>query len=82
MIKRESYLEQINDVMDSDFVKVFIGIRRCGKTELMLSTIDELKQKGIKDENIIYISLEDKRYYYIYDYKRRQTHTKGGKNCS
>ena len=70
MIRREFYLEQINDVMDSDFVKVFIGIRRCGKTELMLSTIDELKQKGIKDENIIYISLEDRKYYDIYDYKQ------------
>ncbi len=70
MIRREFYLEQINDVMDSDFVKVFIGIRRCGKTELMLSTIDELKQKGIKDENIIYISLEDKKYYDIHDYKQ------------
>lgn len=70
MIRRDFYLEQINDVMDSDFVKVFIGIRRCGKTELMLSTIDELKQKGIKDENIIYISLEDRKYYDIYDYKQ------------
>ena len=69
MIRRELYLRKINDAMDSDFVKVFIGMRRCGKTELMLITIDELKQKGITDENIIYVSLEDKKYYDITDYK-------------
>ena len=69
MIKRELYLKQINDVIDSDFVKVFIGIRRSGKTELMLSTISKIKQRGIEDKNIIYISLEDPKYYDILDYK-------------
>ena len=69
MIKRELYLKQINDVIDSDFVKVFIGIRRSGKTELMLSTISKIKQMGIEDKNIIYISLEDPKYYDILDYK-------------
>ena len=65
LIKRELYFEQINGVIDSDFVKVFIGIRRSGKTELMLSTINELKQRGIDENNIIYISLEDPKYYDI-----------------
>jgi len=68
MIRREEYLKQVTDVMESDFIKVFIGIRRSGKTELMLSTINMLKENGVKDENIIYISLEDKKYYDITDY--------------
>ncbi|RAP50952.1 MAG: ATPase [Methanosphaera sp. rholeuAM74] len=68
MIRREEYLKQVTDVMESDFIKVFIGIRRSGKTELMLSTINMLKENGVKEENIIYISLEDKKYYDITDY--------------
>ena len=70
MIKREMYLKQINGAMDSDYVKVFIGIRRSGKTELMISTINELKQKGVPDENIIYVSLEDPNYYDITSYTK------------
>ena len=46
----------------------FNGIRRSGKTELMNSTIEELKKRNVSEENIIYISLEDRKYYNITDY--------------
>jgi len=62
-------MDYINKLIDTEFVKVFIGMRRTGKTQLMLNTIDELKNKGISKENIIYISLESRRYNHI------KTHT-------
>ena len=62
LIKREDYLKHFDDYLDSDFIKVFTGIRRCGKTSLLFSMVDELKNKGINENNIIFISFEDPDY--------------------
>ena len=48
--------------MNTDFIKIIIGLRRCGKTTFLKSIIDELKCLGINDENIIYISFENVKY--------------------
>lgn len=62
LIKREDYVNQLKDYVNSDFVKVYIGIRRSGKTSLMHNIIDELKSMGVEDENIIFISFESREY--------------------
>ena len=64
-IKRETYLKKIEGVMDSDFVKIFTGIRRSGKTNLLHSWAEELENKGINKENIIFISFESPKYNLI-----------------
>ena len=69
MIKREHYLKQINDLIDSDFIKVIIGMRRCGKTSLLKSIIRELEDNGVKKENIIYISFESIKYKNIFTHE-------------
>ena len=38
-----------------------IGVRRCGKTYLLLDTINRIIEKGISKKNIIYINFEDER---------------------
>ena len=58
--KREFYLEKIRPFYDSDLIKVITGIRRCGKSCLMLMVMDELRNRGIPDKNILYLNL-DKR---------------------
>lgn len=65
LIKRYSYVNQLKDYIGSDFIKVYIGIRRSGKTTLMYNIIDELKSMGINDENIIFISFESREYSHI-----------------
>lgn len=70
MIKREIYLKKINEVVDSDFIKVIIGIRRCGKTILLKSIIKELELKGVDKENIIYISFESLKYKNIFTHEK------------
>lgn len=65
LIKRDAYVNQLKDYINSDFVKVYIGIRRSGKTSLMYNIIDELKSMGIEDENIIFVSFESREYAYI-----------------
>lgn len=61
-------MNYINKLIDTEFVKVFIGMRRTGKTQLMLNTIEEVKKRGISEENIIYISLESRKYNHIKTY--------------
>lgn len=62
---RETYLSKIRPFYDSNIIKVITGIRRCGKSYLLESIKDELSMKGIDDEHIVYINLEDIDYSYI-----------------
>ena len=65
LIKRKAYVNQLKDYVNTDFVKVYTGIRRSGKTSLMHNIIDEIKSMGVKDENIIFISFESREYSHI-----------------
>ncbi len=58
MIKREKYLKNIRPFYDVDLIKVITGIRRCGKSVILMQIIDELMEKGIKEEQIVYINFE------------------------
>jgi len=69
MLKREKYLSQIRNFYDVDLIKVITGIRRCGKSILLKQIIEELKDKGIKEDNIIYINFEDLTYDNIKNYQ-------------
>ena len=59
--KREKYLEKIRPFYDSDLIKIITGIRRCGKSCILKLIVDELKQKGVSLDHIIYISSWIKR---------------------
>lgn len=60
--KREEYLKKVRSFYNDNMIKVITGIRRCGKSSLLKSIIEELKEKGIKDKDIIYIELDKKEY--------------------
>lgn len=62
MIKREMYLKKIRDSYDSELIKIIVGVRRSGKSVLMMQIIEELKEKDIKEDHIIYINFEDYDY--------------------
>src|SRR5574344_1955538 len=63
LFKRETYLNKIRGFYnDTDVIKVFTGVRRCGKSSIMEIVKDEILQKGCKTENIIFIDLDEKKY--------------------
>lgn len=55
-------MDKIRPLIDKDIIKVITGIRRCGKSYFLNLIIEELKNKGIKDENIILINFESIEY--------------------
>lgn len=57
---REQYLKKIRPFYDDDLIKVITGIRRCGKSCLMATIAEELRNRGVEDKDIIYLNL-DKR---------------------
>ena len=65
MIKRELYLNKIRPFIDSDLIKVIIGIRRCGKSVLMKQIISEIKDKHVDEAHIIYLNFEDLQFSFI-----------------
>ena len=55
MIIREKYLSLIRGFYESDLVKVITGVRRCGKSVILESIMNEIKEQT---DNIIYLNFE------------------------
>ena len=55
MIIREKYLKAIRGFYDSDLIKVITGVRRCGKSVILETIMNEIKDKTT---NIIYLNFE------------------------
>lgn len=63
LYKRENYLKKIRGFYhDADMIKVLTGVRRCGKSSLMQTIIEELKELGIPEGNLIRIDLDSRQY--------------------
>jgi predicted AAA+ superfamily ATPase len=65
MIKRDLYLNKILPLIDLDLIKVITGIRRSGKSVMLTFIMEELKNRGVKDSDIIYINFESEQYQNI-----------------
>ena len=76
MLKREIYLSRIRGFYDSDLVKILVGIRRCGKSVILKQIIDEIKEKGIKEDHILYINFEFIEFEDLKDYKKLNSYVK------
>lgn len=55
---REKYLTKIRPFYHSDIIKVITGIRRCGKSSILKTIMNELQEQGIDESNIIYLPLD------------------------
>ena len=64
MVKRDFYLNQLIRHMHNGEIKVITGIRRCGKSVLLFELFREhLLSKGINEEQIIAMELDQRKYY-------------------
>lgn len=69
MIIREEYLNKLKLLKDKNIIKIVTGIRRCGKSTLLLQFRDWLIEQGVKKSQIILINFEDLEYEDLTDYK-------------
>jgi len=76
MIPRDNYFQKLINAKDTDFIKVITGVRRCGKSTLLLMFKEYLLKNGVKEKNIIYINFESAINDDIKNYKALYKHIK------
>ena len=76
MLKREMYLSRIRGFYNTDLVKILVGIRRCGKSVILNQIIDEIKEKGVQEDHIIYINFEFVEFEELQNYKKLNEYIK------
>lgn len=69
MVERKEYLKRLIQWKDEQVIKVVTGIRRCGKSTLLLQYQEWLKENGVSDEQIVTINFEELEYEELQDYK-------------
>lgn len=70
MLKRDEYIKQIVPFIDKDVIKVLTGIRRSGKSVMLKLLMEELKNRGINENQFIYINFENLKYRNLKNYER------------
>ena len=68
LFPREKYLSNVRPFYkDTEMIKVITGVRRCGKSSLLLLIQKELFQSGVTESNIVSINLDKRPYKHIKD---------------
>lgn len=76
MVQRKEYLEKLIEWKDDDVIKVVTGIRRCGKSTLLMQYQDYLKSIGIEENQIVAVNFEELEYEELCDYKKLYAYIK------
>ena len=69
MLVRKKYLEQLIRSKDLNLIKVITGVRRSGKSTLLLQYKKYLISQNIEPKNIIYMNFESAEWYDIENYE-------------
>lgn len=69
MIQRKTYLAQLEAVCNQDLIKVVTGIRRCGKSTLMMEFQELLKSKGVDEKCILSLNFEERENSQFEDWR-------------
>ncbi len=70
MVKRKQYMEKLKKMKDKKIIKVVTGIRRCGKSTLLLMFRAYLKECGVEDNRMVSVNFEDLASEPLLDYKK------------
>ncbi len=62
-IPREEYLARLKRYLVTDEIVTLTGVRRSGKSTLLLQLIDKLIKDDIPRNNTIYVNFEDPKFY-------------------
>jgi predicted AAA+ superfamily ATPase len=62
-IPRHGYLSHIKKYLSTDEVVVLTGVRRSGKSTILLQVLSELCKEKVPKNNTLYVNFEDTRFY-------------------
>lgn len=62
MIYRPEYIERIIAYMDTPFVKILTGVRRCGKSTIMNMLREEIAKRGVDPDRILHFNFDSLEY--------------------
>lgn len=76
MVERKEYLEKLIQWKDEPIIKVVTGIRRCGKSTLLLQYREKLKNSGVDEDQIISLNFEDLELEELLQYQKLYAYVK------
>ena len=76
LVERKEYLDRLNQWRDEQVIKVITGIRRCGKSTLLLQYQEWLKASGVSEDQIVSVNFEELEYEELQDYRRLYSYLK------
>ena len=62
MFDRPAYVNAIMRFVNAPMIKVLTGIRRSGKSTILLMLIEELKKRGVPSERILSYRFDSMKY--------------------
>jgi len=62
MIPRPIYIKKIMSSVDTPFVKVISGVRRCGKSTILKMIAEELQKRGVPNERILIYNFDSMQF--------------------
>lgn len=62
MIYRPSYVDKIMTYVDTPFVKILTGVRRCGKSTILKMIMSKLRERGIPESRIVSYCFDSMEY--------------------
>lgn len=80
MYIRKQYLDILKKYKDINLIKVITGVRRCGKSTLLMQFKNFLLELGVSEDNIIYMNFESFDWYEITNYKELTKYIKSKYN--
>lgn len=76
VIERKEYMDRLWQLRDTQLIKVITGVRRCGKSTLLMLFMAKLKKNGVEDGQIQYINFEDLDSYELRNPMKLYAHLK------
>lgn len=76
MVERKEYLNSLIQWKEEQVIKVVTGIRRCGKSTLLVQYQSWLLKNNVSENQIISINFEELEYEELLDYKKLYTYLK------
>ena len=76
LIQRKEFLKELIKWKNEKVIKVITGMRRAGKSTLLMQYQDYLRQSGVEENRIVSINFEELEYEELCDYRKLYNYIK------